>query len=152
MSQDLDTRYFGEPGEPGVPKTRNGKSLFPVGKFACRYCRHDVAHHNLEVGCPDCTCMGTPGEVQPRTDAELAFEIYPPSRIYGNHQIRTPQDPVEDPRVARAQEIAEQVSSGKYIGGHGGIHPSTRKIAKAVALEAARIALGLPAREPRKPF
>ena len=68
------------------------------------------------------------------------------------HQIRTPKEPTADPRAARAQEIAEQVSSGKYIGGHGGIHPSTRKIAKAVALEAARIALGLPAHEPRKPI
>lgn len=104
-------------------------SNFPVERFACRYCRHDVSHHNLEVGCPYCTCMGTPGEVQPRTDAELDFEIYSPYRIYGNHQIRTPKDPVKDPRIAQAREIA-----------------------KAVALEAARIALGLPAHEPRKPI
>ena len=145
MSQDLDTQYFGEPGEPGVPKTRNGKSLFPAGKFACRYCRHDVAHHNLEIGCPDCTCMGTPGEVQPRTDAELDFRILQPSEFHGHYSRRGMRDLTKDPRVVRAQEIAEQVTSGRYIGGHGGIHPSTRKIAKAVAL-------GLPAREPRKPF
>ena len=48
----------------------------------------------------------------------------------------------------RAEEIADEVSSGRYIGGHGGIQPSTRKIARAVALQAARVALGLPKIEP----
>lgn len=35
---------------------------YPKGKFACVLCGHDVAKHNLMVGCPACTCAASPGE------------------------------------------------------------------------------------------
>lgn len=35
---------------------------YPKGKFACVLCAHDVGIHNLDVGCPACSCAATPGE------------------------------------------------------------------------------------------
>lgn len=35
---------------------------YPEGKFPCVLCGHDVAGHNLNVGCQACTCAATPGE------------------------------------------------------------------------------------------
>ena len=58
------------------------------------------------------------------------------------------REPSRADLAKRAEEIADEVSSGRYIGGHGGIAPSTRKIARAVALQAARVAFGLPKTEP----
>lgn len=56
----------------------------------------------------------------------------------------------DDPRPHTAEGIAETVAGGPYIAGHGGIGTNTRRLAYAVALRAARIALGLPPDAPQK--
>lgn len=46
-----------------------------LGRWACRFCRHDQYTHNLIQGCTSCDCLATPGEAAPRTDAELDAPI-----------------------------------------------------------------------------
>lgn len=46
-----------------------------LGRYACRFCRHDQYAHSLIVGCPHCRCMATPGEGSAQTDAEMDYRI-----------------------------------------------------------------------------
>ena len=52
-----------------------------IGRYACRFCRHDQWKHNLIEGCPFCQCMATPGEAEARTDAEMGYHILPDSAV-----------------------------------------------------------------------
>ncbi len=64
-----------------------------VGRYACRLCRHDQWEHNLEVGCPHCTCMATPGEAGARTDREAGFEILPAHQRLAGYGVRADKTP-----------------------------------------------------------
>lgn len=46
-------------------------------KLACRFCTHPVSSHNRMRGCVHCTCLATPGEANPRTEAEVMREALP---------------------------------------------------------------------------
>ena len=67
-------------------------------KHACRFCRHAVGAHNLEVGCPYCRCAGTPGEVRPREAAGFDVKVLEPhERAPGYERTDEPGDKYRPP-------------------------------------------------------
>lgn len=58
-----------------------------VVRFACRFCRHNVATHNGIEGCVFCWCAATPYEAGPRTDAELDARVLSASEKLPMYQV-----------------------------------------------------------------
>ena len=89
-------------------------SRYPEGVSACVLCGHDVAAHNLTVGCPACSCMASPGEANYNERVATPYE----GRILGVTETRShyvtrpvygasmyPKDPVltAEPRLDAAR-------------------------------------------------
>lgn len=138
---------------------------YPEGRFACVLCGHDVALHNLDVGCPACSCAATPGEAMHNPHVKKPYEgpILRITQTISHYTTRLPYGAplgyklvgVDVAKIKakadlerKAIQIADTVAGGRSIAGHSGIQANTRKIAHGAALRAARIALGLPATEP----
>jgi len=82
------------------------------------------------------------------------FDARWPDDAHGHRPEPLPAHPtLEDDtdRAALAEAIADEVTTKRTVGGHSGIQDNTRRIARNVALQAARVALGLPATEPFDP-
>lgn len=56
--------------------------------------------------------------------------------------------PTPEQLADRAEGIADGIAQRRAIGGYSGLSENTRRIARAAALAAARVALGLPAYPP----
>jgi len=87
----------------------NPVSAQSTRRFACRFCRHDVEEHNVIVGCPYCTCAGTPGECRPRSDAQLDYPVISPTQMYGRYAPYRQREPEPEPAVPMsvADAVAE---------------------------------------------
>jgi len=91
-------------------------SRYPEGVSACVLCGHDVAAHNLTVGCQACSCAASPGEAnynervaEPYEGRILdRYELLPGTHyvtrpVYGSSLY--PKDPVltAEPRLDAAR-------------------------------------------------
>lgn len=87
--------------------------LHLLGKFACRFCRHDQYEHNNIQGCPHCRCMATVGEAGARSDAE-DLPILPPSETLPGYTRRDDSDrdmaPPDPSDLSRYTEAAAQMA------------------------------------------
>lgn len=81
--------------------------------FACRYCWHLVREHNLDQGCPHCTCMATPHEGMPQNDAEDTRVPISPQRVPEGkfYRLRKEEDPVPNRTLDRLRADLKHAAS-----------------------------------------
>lgn len=88
------------------------------GRYACRFCQHDQYEHNLDVGCPFCRCMATPGEADARTDVEMGLTILPPNDYVAGYRPKADHVPPDAGlREVEPYEHPGFIFSGANMGG-----------------------------------